>query len=262
MTSTTSRWTGALHAIGRAGGLADAAAQPGRRFRRRPLGTWWWACSRRSCSRHGESDAGQVVDAAMVDGAAFADDLDLRRSKAGGPDGWRGAACNTPRFRSSYFYDVYECADGRYVSIAAIEGRVSTPNCCGAWRSTPAALPLGRWDRASLAGGEGPARGHLSAPAPTGRVVRACWKGTLDALLPPVLSMDEAPEHPHNRARQGFVTIDGVSQPAPAPRFGLYAAHRADLARGGGRHRPHRGARHLGIGEAEIASARQAGLIT
>jgi alpha-methylacyl-CoA racemase len=49
-------------------------------------------------------------------------------------------------------------------------------------------------------------------------MVRACWRAT-DACVAPVLDLDEAPEHPHNRARETFVTIDDIVQPAPAPRL-------------------------------------------
>ncbi|MGZ5172256.1 MAG: CoA transferase, partial [Burkholderiales bacterium] len=114
----------------------------------------------------------------------------------------------------AYFYDVYECADGEWVSVAPIEGRFHAellrlmgiaPEDIGEQRDSK------NWDRA---------RAVLARTFQTRS--RAHWckllEGT-DSCFAPVLSMAEAPQHEHLRARNTFVEVDGVVQPAPAPRF-------------------------------------------
>ena len=114
----------------------------------------------------------------------------------------------------AYFYDVYECADGRWVSVAPIEARFHaqflelmgiSPAEIGAQRDAQ------NWDRA---------HGMLERAFKTRTRDEWCklLEGT-DACFAPVLSMAEAPLHEHLKARQTFVEIDGVVQPAPSPRF-------------------------------------------
>ena len=113
----------------------------------------------------------------------------------------------------AYFYDVYPCADGLLVSIAAIEGRFHAdllrlmeldPVEIGAQKDRA------NWPKARAIIGE-----KLKTKS------RAEWCALLEgnACFAPVLSMAEAPEHPHMQMRKVFIDIDGVLQPAPAPRF-------------------------------------------
>ena len=114
----------------------------------------------------------------------------------------------------AHFYDVYECADGRWISVAPIEGH-SMPNCCAASTSIRRACRR-RWI-ASAGPRRRPGWPNYSRPA-RARNGAALLEGT-DACFAPVLTTDEALTHPHNRARGTYVEIDGIVQPARAPRF-------------------------------------------
>ncbi|MDR2154239.1 MAG: CoA transferase [Burkholderiaceae bacterium] len=156
------------------------------------------------------SGQGQVVDAAIVDGtAALA--TSLFGMHAAGMVGERGANLLDS---GAYFYDVYECADGRWVSIAPIEGKFHRellrlldidPAQIGAQ------MDRANWPRA---------RALLAERIKTKTRDQWCalLEGT-DACFAPILSLNEAPRHPHLKARGTFIEIDGVPQPAPAPRF-------------------------------------------
>jgi len=158
-----------------------------------------------------QSGKGQVIDAAIVDGTAslmtsiyglFAAGLmSLERGTNNGDSG-------------AYFYDVYECADGLYVSVAPLEGRFHA-ELLRRLEIAPEEIGVQR-DKANWP----KARPLFAARFKT--KTRAEWckllEGT-DACFAPVLGMDLAPQHPHFKARQTFIDIDGVVQPAPAPRF-------------------------------------------
>jgi crotonobetainyl-CoA:carnitine CoA-transferase CaiB-like acyl-CoA transferase len=158
-----------------------------------------------------QNGKGQVVDAAIVDGTASLMTSVYGLFAAGLMSLERGT--NTLD-SGAYYYDVYECADGQWVSVAAIEGRFHAellkrleiePEAIGEQRDRA------NWPRA---------RALLAEKFKT--KPRAEWckllEGT-DACFAPVLSMAQAPEHPHLRSRGTFVEVDGVVQPAPAPRF-------------------------------------------
>lgn len=159
------------------------------------------------------SGLGQVVDAAMVDGAASlmamfhglaaAGQWNLQQRQSNLLDG--GAP----------FYRSYETADGRWLAVGALEPkffaellrRIGLPEH---WRASHA-------DRAQW-----PALGEALAACFRQRS-QAEWCALLegsDACVAPVLSLDEATAHAHARQRAAYVTVDGVPQPAPAPRFG------------------------------------------
>ncbi len=156
--------------------------------------------------------AGQVVDAAMVDGALSLM-TPIYAMKAGG-------RLTAPRGENqldsgAYFYEVYECADGQYISIAPIEAKFHA-ELLRRLEIDPASMPPQR-DTAGW-----PRWKEMLTERFLTRT-RDEWCGMLegtDACFAPVLSMAEAHTHPHNQARDAFIDIGGYTQPAPAPRFG------------------------------------------
>src|SRR4029077_18399024 len=114
----------------------------------------------------------------------------------------------------AYFYEVYECADGRYVSVAAIEAKFHA-DLLRLLEIDPATMPP-QMDRARWP----EAKARLAERFRTR--TRDDWCALLegsDACFAPVLSMEEAPDHPHHRARNLLVAVDVVRQPGCAPRF-------------------------------------------
>ena len=114
----------------------------------------------------------------------------------------------------AHFYDAYECADGKYISIASIESKFYAEFLERTGFEDPD--HAAHRDKAAWPGfGE-----KMAALFRT--KTRAEWceilEGT-DVCFGPVLDFDEAPRHPHNVARETFVDVGGVVQPAPAPRF-------------------------------------------
>jgi alpha-methylacyl-CoA racemase len=158
------------------------------------------------------SGRGQVIDAAMSDGAALLGAMLWGMKASGAWSAQRGANLIDG---SAPFYDCYACADGKYIAVGSIEPQFY-------------ALLL---DKLGLAGDPGfmPQRDRSRWPEMKSRIAalfaertRAQWCALMegsDVCFAPVLDMDEAPDHPHNVARGSFVQIDGVTQPAPAPRF-------------------------------------------
>ncbi|MCH2172231.1 CoA transferase [Myxococcota bacterium] len=157
------------------------------------------------------SGQGQVVDAAMVDGAALLTTFIYGLRAMGIWNDERGANLLDT---GSHFYDVYETSDGLYVSIGSIEPQFYAELLA----------------RTGLEGEELPRQmDRQSWPEMKERFAklfktktRAEWCELMegsDVCFAPVLSMSEAADHPHMRERQTFVDVDGVVQPAPAPRF-------------------------------------------
>jgi crotonobetainyl-CoA:carnitine CoA-transferase CaiB-like acyl-CoA transferase len=157
------------------------------------------------------SDQGQVVDAAIVDGTASLLSSHLGMLAAGMLSGGRGENIldsGTP------FYDVYQCADGRWISVGAIEAKFFAQllTKLGLDAATlPARSNPDNWqvlkDRFAAKFRERPAEE---------------WRRTFDGndcCVTVVLSAEEAQQDPHLRERNTFISIDGVVQPAPAPRF-------------------------------------------
>jgi alpha-methylacyl-CoA racemase len=167
------------------------------------------ACGLFEASRSG---SGQVVDAAMVDGAANLMSM-FFGFKAMGI--WSPERGTNLLDTGAHFYDVYECADGRYVSIGSIEPQFYAELLKHTGLDGDPDL-ANQMDRSSW-----PALKAKLADVFRSRT-RDEWcdemEGT-DVCFAPVLSMDEAPSHPHNVARGTFETRAGVVQPAPAPRF-------------------------------------------
>jgi alpha-methylacyl-CoA racemase len=157
------------------------------------------------------SGQGQVVDAAMTDGSAVITTM-LYGLMAQGR--WRDeAGCNFAD-TGAPFYDVYECADGRYVAVGALEGPFYRELLRGL------GLAVDEMPDRSQAANWPALRGRLAAVfhTRTRDEWAAVFAGT-DACVAPVLSLTEAPKDPHNQARETFVEQDGIIQPAPAPRF-------------------------------------------
>jgi alpha-methylacyl-CoA racemase len=158
-----------------------------------------------------ETGEGQVIDCAMSDGAASLMAMFYGFKAAGA---WTSRRRDNLLDGGAHFYDTYQCADGAWISIASIEPQFYALLLEKTGITDPdfaAQMDRGRWPelKARLA--------KVIAAQP-----RDAWielmEGT-DVCFAPVLDLDEAPHHPHNQARGTFVDIDGVTQPAPAPRF-------------------------------------------
>ncbi len=154
--------------------------------------------------------AGQVVDAAIVDGTAHLTSMIHGMLAAGGWQDRRGANLLDG---GAPFYGTYETADGGYMAVGALEKRFYAEfmELLGLADQAPARDDLARW--AEL----------RTAVADRFRArTRAEWTAVFagsDACVAPVLSLREAPDHPHLAARGTFVDHGGITQPAPAPRF-------------------------------------------
>ncbi|GLZ15953.1 CoA transferase [Actinomadura sp. NBRC 104425] len=157
------------------------------------------------------SGTGQVVDAAMVDGAALLTAF-LHGVMASGE--WSAERGTNLLDGGAPFYDTYETADGRHVSVGALERRFYAQLLDGLGLD-PADLPP-QYDRSRWP--ELRARLAEAFRSRTRDEWEKAFAGT-DACVTPVLTPEEATRHPHAVARQGFVEVDGVLQPAPAPRF-------------------------------------------
>ena len=157
------------------------------------------------------SGKGQVVDAAMVEGSALLGAM-IYGFKAFGT--WSDQREANLLDGGAYFYDTYACADGKFISIGPIEPQFYALLLRLCEISDPEfddQMNMEKW----------PALGaKLAAIFNTKSQQEWCalMEGT-DVCFAPVLTMSEAPQHPHNQARKTFIEIDGVTQPAPAPRF-------------------------------------------
>lgn len=158
-----------------------------------------------------QSGRGQVVDAAMVDGSAL---LGAMIYGFRGFGAWGDKREANMLDGGAHFYDTYTCADGKFVSIGAIEPQFYALLLKLADIHDPtfnAQMDVRQWPEL---------KSRLAAIFATKTRQQWCdlMEGT-DVCFAPVLDMAEAPQHPHNRARANFIDVDGVVQPAPAPRF-------------------------------------------
>jgi alpha-methylacyl-CoA racemase len=159
-----------------------------------------------------QSGKGQVIDCAMSDGAASLMAM-FYGFKASGmwKDGQRRANMLDG---GAHFYDTYQCADGRWVSIGSIEPQFYALLLEKTGVTDPdfqRQHDRDAWPQL-----------HDKLAAIIATKTRDEWTaimGGTDVCFAPVLTLDEAPKHPHNAARQTFVEVAGVAQPAPAPRF-------------------------------------------
>lgn len=159
------------------------------------------------------SGAGQVVDAAMVDGSAILMSMFWGFKNIGLHD--ENARGTNMLDTGAHFYDVYKCSDGKFVSIGSIEPQFYSQllQLTGLANDAEFASQQDRsmWPKLKQ---------RLTEVFATKSQAEWCqiMEGT-DVCFAPVLTMSEAAKHPHNVARQTFIEIDGVAQPAPAPRF-------------------------------------------
>jgi alpha-methylacyl-CoA racemase len=161
----------------------------------------------------GRTGAGQVVDAAMIDGASSQMTMIYGMLASGRWSLERGANLLDG---GAPFYRCYACSDGRFIAVASIEPQFFRAMMQGL------GLDPAAWDQADR--GRWPALAEEIAAAVV-RQPRDHWAAVFDgtdACVAPVLSMAEAPDHPHNRARGTF--LGGPAQPAPAPRFSASGA--------------------------------------
>jgi alpha-methylacyl-CoA racemase len=163
------------------------------------------------------SGQGQVVDAAMVDGAAVLTTM-LYGLLAQGR--WRDVPGTNFGDTGAPYYDVYTTADGRYIAVGALEEPFYA-ELIGRLGLDDAELP-NRHDRSQWP----VLRARLADVFRTRSRDEWCavFEGS-DACVAPVLSLSEAPRHPQSIARQTFVDKDGLVQPAPAPRFSRTPTH-------------------------------------
>ncbi|WP_327144259.1 CaiB/BaiF CoA transferase family protein [Nocardia sp. NBC_01327] len=158
-----------------------------------------------------QSGKGEVVDAAMVDGSALLTAFMHGMHNVGL---WNAPRGENPLDSGAAFYDTYECADGKHVAVGCVEPQfyaqlltildIDDPEL-------PSQLDPTGWPRLKeILGAK-----FKERPRDEWSLLFA----DSDACVSPVLSPWEAHEHPHNQARNAFIEIDGLRQPAPAPRF-------------------------------------------
>jgi alpha-methylacyl-CoA racemase len=172
------------------------------------------------------SGRGQVIDAAMVDGAALLAAMFAGFLAAGG---WSEARGENLLDSGAPWYDVYETADGKYVAIGAIEDKFFAELCARLKLiDLPAQHDRTRWPQMRRRFAE-------TFKSRTRDEWCRVFEGA-DACFAPVLSWSEAREHPHSRARSAYRELAKVAQPAPAPRFSRTPAElrRAPPQRGEG----------------------------
>ena len=168
---------------------------------------------------------GQVVDCAMTDGTALLTAM-THSFRAQGT--WADTRASNMLDGAAPFYDTYACADGKHLAVGAIE-----PQFYAELMAKLGLSAAGQFDRAAW-----PVRKRQLADLFRTRA-RDDWCALLDgdACVAPVLSLAEAPLHPHNAERGTFIEAGGVVQPAPAPRYSrtptvpprMAAAHQDDV---------------------------------
>ena len=172
------------------------------------------------------SGKGQVVDAAMVDGAASLMAMFFSMAAGGAFSDKRGTNLLDG---GAHFYDTYETKDGKFVCIGSIEPQFY------ALLVEKAGLDAQKFSAQMDAAGWPVLKAELTRVFKTRTRDEWCsiMEGT-DVCFAPVLSIFEAPDHPHNKARNTFLNIDGVVQPAPSPRFSRTVAEVSHPARAPG----------------------------
>lgn len=199
----------------------------------------------------GRTGQGQVVDAAICDGASMLASAYHGKLQSGD---WVNRRQSNMLDGGAHFYGCYACADGKYVSIGAIEPQfyrlllercgIDDPDFQQQWERA-------QWPqlRAKLAG---------IIAGKTRDQWCALLEGT-DACFAPVLDFEEAPRHPHHQARGSFIETGGTVHPAPAPRFSRTPGQARPVPAPG----EHTEAllAELGLAQAEIQALREHGAI-
>lgn len=169
---------------------------------------------------------GQVIDCAMTEGSAVLMSM-IYSMRAGGL--WADDRGANMLDSGAHYYDAYETADGKYISLGPVEPHF--------YREMIGLIGLGDDPEMQVQGD--PARWPLQKPRVAAAIrakTRDQWCAILentDVCFAPVMSLDEAPHHKHNAARGAFVEVAGALQPAPAPRFSQTPAARPEPLSGG-----------------------------
>jgi alpha-methylacyl-CoA racemase len=195
---------------------------------------------------------GQVVDAAMVDGAASLMTMTFTLMAAGI---WTGPRGTNLLDTGAHFYEVYETSDGGYIGVGAIEPQFYA-ELIRLMGLADTEMP-GQNDRPQW-----PAMKERFArvfASKTRKEWEEIFEGS-DACAAPVLSPAEAPDHPHNRFRGTFTEVAGVVQPSPSPRFSATPGSIRRPPPNPGQHGDEALA-DWGVDEADIAGLRESGAI-
>ena len=240
---------GALHAIGEPGGkpvpplnlIGDFGGGG-------MLLAFGLVCGLLEASRSGK---GQVVDAAMVDGAASL--MAMFFSMAG--RGFKDRRGSNMLDGGAHFYNTYETLDGKYVCVGSIEPQFY------AELVEKAGLDTGKFDAQMDAAQWDSFKEELAAVFKSKTRDEWCriMEGS-DVCFAPVLSILEAPDHPHNRHRKTFVEVEGVTQPAPSPRFSRTRAEIAGAARAPGEDTRSVLA-DIGLAQSEVSALEEQGVV-
>jgi alpha-methylacyl-CoA racemase len=243
---------GALHAYGRAG---EQPTPPINMVGDFGGGGMFLAFGMVSALLHAaRTGQGQVIDCAMVDGAAVLMSMIWSFRAAGF---WRDQRGVNMLDTGAHFYDTYETADGKYLAVGAIE-----PQFYATLRRLAGLAADPAFD-AQMAPSEWPALKQKLAAMLRTRTRdewTAIFDGT-DACVAPVLSMEEAPSHPHIAARATFIEEQGVVQPAPAPRYSATPTRAPTMATGETGADTDAVLHGLGYDAARIAALKQAGVL-
>ncbi len=201
--------TGALHAIGPHGGKPVPPLNLVGDFGGGALYlAFGVACGIIEAKKSGK---GQVVDTAMTDGAASLMTMFYGMVATGM---WQEKRASNLLDGGAHFYDTYETKDGKYIALGSIEPQfykelIEKTGITDA--AFAAQMDRGAW---------GSLKDKLTVVIKT--KTRDEWDAIMlgsDVCYAPVLALAEAPKHPHNAARKTFIEMDGIVQPAPAPRF-------------------------------------------
>ncbi|HJY58568.1 MAG TPA: CaiB/BaiF CoA-transferase family protein [Streptosporangiaceae bacterium] len=215
---------GALHALGRAGGRPEFPANLLGDFGGGGMVMAYGICA--ALVERATSGQGQVVDTAIVDGVASLLAMPLMLMAQGL---WRDERGVNLLDGGVPWYDVYETADGQWMAVGALEPRFYAALLDGlALTDPPDRSDPRNW----------PELRQLLAQRFKTRTRdewTAVFEGT-DACVEPVLSLHEAAADPHLLARETYVTADGITQPAPSPRFSRTPAHLPAPAPAPGQH--------------------------
>jgi len=157
------------------------------------------------------SGLGQVIDAAMVDGTALLTQLVLAMRPSGA---WTDDRHANLLDGGAPFYSTYACSDGRFVAVGALESRFFADLASGLGLDPDTERT--RWDRSTWPGLRADLSGRFGTQS---RDEWVAHFAATEACVTPVLTFDEAAEHPHLAARATFTTVEGALQAAPAPRF-------------------------------------------